>query len=219
MEEILAQKREFVGKKLKSLRKKGFVPAILYGPEISPSIPLQVKKEELEEIVKKIGSSSMINLNFEGKKYSVLIHEIQRDPITDEIIHVDFFQPSLKEEIEAKVPLVFEGVAPAVKELGGTLVKNVSEIEVKCLPKNLPKEIKVDISKLKTFEDAIFVKDLKVPPKVKILRNPDDILAFVAKPEKIEEELAKPIEEKIEEIEVIKKEKPKETEEEEKEEE
>jgi len=216
MEEILAQKREFVGKKLKSLRKKGFVPAILYGPEISPSIPLQVKKEELEEIVKKIGSSSMINLNFEGKKYSVLIHEIQRDPITEEIVHVDFFQPSLKEEIEAKVPLVFEGVAPAVKELGGTLVKNVSEIEIKCLAKNLPKEIKVDISKLKTFEDTILVKDLKVPPKVKILRNPNDILAFVSPPEKVEEELGKPIEERVEEVEKIEK---KEKEEEEKKEE
>jgi len=216
MEEILAQKREFVGKKLKSLRKKGFVPAILYGPEISPSIPLQVKKEELEEIVKKIGSSSMINLNFEGKKYSVLIHEIQRDPITEEIVHVDFFQPSLKEEIEAKVPLVFEGVAPAVKELGGTLVKNVSEIEIKCLAKNLPKEIKVDISKLKTFEDTILVKDLKVPPKVKILRNPNDILAFVSPPEKVEEELGKPVEERVEEVEKIEK---KEKEEEEKKEE
>jgi len=216
MEEILVQKREFVGKKLKSLRKKGFVPAILYGPEISPSIPLQVKKEELEEIVKKIGSSSMINLNFEGKKYSVLIHEIQRDPITEEIVHVDFFQPSLKEEIEAKVPLVFEGVAPAVKELGGTLVKNVSEIEIKCLAKNLPKEIKVDISKLKTFEDTILVKDLKVPPKVKILRNPNDILAFVSPPEKVEEELGKPIEERVEEVEKIEK---KEKEEEEKKEE
>jgi large subunit ribosomal protein L25 len=216
MEEILAQKREFVGKKLKSLRKKGFVPAILYGPEISPSIPLQVKKEDLEEVVKKTGPSSMINLNFEGKKYSVLIHEIQRDPITEEIVHVDFFQPSLKEEIEAKVPLVFEGVAPAVKELGGTLVKNVSEIEIKCLAKNLPKEIKVDISKLKTFEDTILVKDLKVPPKVKILRNPNDILAFVSPPEKVEEELGKPIEERVEEVEKIEK---KEKEEEEKKEE
>jgi len=212
--EILAQKRELVGKGLKSLRKKGFVPAILYGPEISPSIPLQIKKEELGKILKKIGPSSMIDLNLEGKKYSVLIQEIQRDPITEEIIHVDFFQPSLKEEIEARVPLVFEGIAPAVKELGGTLVKNVTEIEIKCLPKNLPKEIKVDISKLKTFDDAILVKDLKVPPKVKVLRNPEDILAFVAPPEKVEEELAKPIEEKIEEVEVIKKEKPQKTEEE-----
>lgn len=214
MKEILAEKRKLVGKGLKSLREKGFIPAILYGPEISSSIPLQIKKEELEEILKKIGSSSMVDLNLEGQKYSVLIQEIQRDPITEEIIHVDFFKPSLKEEIEARVPLVFEGVAPAVKELGGTLVKNVTEIEIKCLPKNLPKEIKVDISKLKTFDDAILVKDLKIPPKVKVLRSPEDILAFVAPPEKVEEELAKPIEEKIEEVEVIKKEKLQKTEEE-----
>jgi large subunit ribosomal protein L25 len=216
MEEILAQKRELKDKNLKELRKKGFIPAILYGPKISSSIPLQVRKDEFERIFKKTGGSSMINLNLEGKKYSVLIQEIQRDSVSDEIIHIDFFQPSLREEIEAKVPLVFEGVAPAVKELGGTLVKNVSEIEIKCLAKNLPKEIKVDISKLKTFEDTILVKDLKVPPKVKILRNPNDILAFVSPPEKIEEELTKPIEAKIEEVETVKKEKAKEVSEEEK---
>jgi large subunit ribosomal protein L25 len=214
MNKILAEKRKLGRKNLQLLRKKGFIPAILYGPEISTSIPLQLDKKEFEKILKKMEGSSMLELNLEGKKYSVLIKEIQRDPISDEILHIDFFQPSLKEEIETKVPLVFEGVTPAVKELGGTLVKNISEIEIKCLAKDLPKEIKVDISKLKTFEDAILVKDLKVPQKVKILRNPNDILAFVAPPEKVEEELTKPVEEKIEEVEVIKKEKTKEAEEE-----
>jgi large subunit ribosomal protein L25 len=95
------------------------------------------------------------------------------------------------------VPLIFEGESKAVKELGGTLVKNISEIKVKALPLNLPKEIKVNIEKLKTFEDEIFVSDLKLPEGVKILKNPKEIVAFVAPPEKVEEELAKPVEEKV----------------------
>jgi large subunit ribosomal protein L25 len=145
------------------------------------------------------------------QKYLVLIQEIQRDPLTEEPIHVDFFQPSLKEKIEIKIPLVFEGEAPAVKETGGTLVKNISELEIKALPQNLPKEIRVNVETLRTFEDKILIRDLKLPEGIEVLRNPEEIVASVTPPEKIEEELAKPVEEKVEEVEKI--EKPKEEEE------
>jgi large subunit ribosomal protein L25 len=114
----------------------------------------------------------------------------------------------LDEEITATVPLVFEGQALAVKDLGGTLVRNIHELEVKALPQNLPHEIKVDISKLKTFEDNILVKDLIIPKEVKILKTPDETIAFVSEPEKIEEELEKPIEEKVEEVEKVEEKKP-----------
>lgn len=203
----------------KESRKKGKIPAVLYGPSLK-NLNLEVDPEEFEKTYKKVGSSSMINLLVDKKKFLVLIQAVQRNPISDKPIHVDFFQPSLKEEIEARIPLVFEGEVPAVKELGGTFVRNFAEIEIKSLPQHLPHEIRVDISKLKTFEDIIFVKDIPVPENVKILRNPDDIVAFIARPEKVEEELAKPAEEKIEEVEVIKKgkteEETKETQEEEK---
>ena len=94
-----------------------------------------------------------------------------------------------------------------MKNLGGTLVKNISEIEVKALPQHLPKEIKINVEELKTFEDKVLIKDLQLPEGVKILRSPEEIIAHVAPPEKVEEELQKPIEEKVEEVEKVEKEK------------
>jgi len=140
-----------------------------------------------------------------------LIHDIQFDPLTGKPIHIDFYQPELKEEVEVTVSLIFEGVPPAVKDLGGTLVKNISEVEVKAKPQSLPHEIKVDIGNLKTFEDNILIKDLIVSKEVKILKEPEEIVAKVTRPEKVEEELEKPVEEKVEEVEKVEK-KPKEEE-------
>ncbi|GAI38315.1 unnamed protein product, partial [marine sediment metagenome] len=104
---------------------------------------------------------------------------------------------------EVAVPIVFEGEAPAVKELDGTLVKEIQEVEIKALPQNLPHEIKVSIENLKTFEDEILIKDLKLPEGVKIQKEPNEIVAVVTSPEKVEEELEKPIEEKVEEVEEV----------------
>ena len=112
----------------------------------------------------------------------------------------DFYQPRLDEEISAEVPLVFIGEAPAVKDLGGTLVKNIHELEVKALPQNLPHEIKVNLDMLKTFDDDILVKDLEVPQGVKIMKGQDEIVALVSQQVKVEEELSKPVEEKVEEV-------------------
>ena len=151
----------------------------------------------------------MISLETEGKKEKnlVLIHEIKFDPMSGVPTHADFYQPILTEEIQVKIPLIIEGEAPAVKNLGGTLVKNISEIEVRALPQHLPKEIKINVGGLETFEDKVLIKDLILPEGVKILRSPEEIIARVAPPEKVEEELQKPIEEKVEEVEKIEKEK------------
>ena len=205
---LTAKVRKEVGKKVKKLRERGVLPAILYGPKIKNQT-LEVDLKEFEKVYKKAGESTLISLETspEKEKYLVLIQEVARDPLTDRPIHVDFYQPSLKEEIEAKVPLIFEGVSPAVKELGGTLFKNIQEVEVKALPQDLPKEIKVNIENLKTFEDYILIKDLKVKEGVKILKEPEEIVAQVTPPEKVEEELEKPIEEKVEEVERVEKKK------------
>jgi len=200
----------------------GVLPAVLYGHKIK-NLNLELDLKEFEKIYKEAGESSLItlviakgkdeaeasslSLNVEEKKqkFLVLIHDIQFDHLTEKPIHIDFYQPELKEEVEVTVPLIFEGEAPAVKDLGGTLVKNISEVEVKALPQNLPHEIKVDIGNLKTFEDNILIKDLIVSKEVKILKEPEEIVAKVTQPEKVEEELEKPVEEKVEEVEQIKK--------------
>jgi len=212
---LSAKIRKATKKKVKALRNKGVMPAVLYGPKTKNTL-LEVNEKEFENIFKEAGESSLISLEIEGekptvhaqKKAVVLIHDIEREPLTGKIIHIDFYQPALDKEIEAHVALIFEGEAPAVKELGGTLVKNFSEIEVKALPQNLPKEIKVDVSVLKTFEDNILIKDLKILPEVKVLKkHAEEIVASVTPLEKVEEELEKPIEEKVEEVEKVEKKK------------
>lgn len=204
---ISAKIRRDDGEKTKTLRKKGLLPAVAYGPKLK-AISLKVDFKDFKKVYRDAGESSLINLQLpeEKKEYPVLIHDIQHDPISGEPLHVDFYQVSLTEEVEAKVPLIFEGTSLAVKESGGTLIRNFSELEIKALPQNLPKEIQISIEKLKTFEDKILIKDLKLPKEIKVSKEPNEILAWVAPPEKVEEELEKPPEEKIEEVEVIEKE-------------
>lgn len=206
---LSAKIRKDTKKKIKALRNKGIIPAVLYGPKTKNTL-LEVNEREFEKIFKETRESSLVSLDVEGKKekFIILIHEIVKEPLTGKVTHIDFYQPLLDKEIEARVALVFEGEAPAVKELGGTLVKNFSEIEIKALPQNLPKEIKVNVSVLKTFEDNILIKDLTIPPEIKVLKkHADEIVASVTPSEKVEEELEKPIEEKVEEVEKVEKKK------------
>lgn len=200
--------RKNVAKKNKSPSKKGVLPAVFYGPSIK-NFNLEVDLKDFEKIYHEAGESSLISLNVEGEKrnFLVLIHDIKFDSFTGKPVHVDFYQPPLEKEVEVTVPLIFEGISPAVKELGGTLVKNISEIKLKAKPQNLPKDIKVNIEKLKTIEDNIKISDLKTPEGVRILREKEEIIASVTPLEKIEEELVKPIEEKVEEVEKVEKKK------------
>jgi large subunit ribosomal protein L25 len=196
---IEGKKRETLGKKVKTLNGQGIMPAVLYGPEIK-SMPVQVNSIEFNKLYEKAGESSLITLKIASKEYPVLIYDTKRDPLTSNITHVDFYQPILTEEVETSVPVVFIGESLAVKDLGGTLLKEVQELEVKALPQNLPHEITVDISVLKTFEDEILIKDLILPPNVKVSKNAQDLVAVVTPPQKVEEELEKPIEEKVEDV-------------------
>lgn len=199
---LSAKTRQEAGKKVRALREKGIVPAVLYGPK-TETLSLEVEEKDFEKALREAGESSLISLSVDKKKYLVLIHAVEIDAISKRPIHVDFYQPRLDEEISAEVPLVFTGEAFAVKDLGGTLVKNIHEVEVKALPENLPHEIKVGLEKLKTFEDTILVKDLVLPANVRIAKGLDDIVALVSQPQKIEEELSKPVEEKVEEVQKV----------------
>jgi len=185
-----------------ALRKKGELLGVLYGPKIKNK-SLKLDYKTFEKIYSEAGLSSLIFLDVGGEKSPVLIHDVQKDSLTSKFLHVDFYQPRLEEKIEAKIPLIFEGELRAVKDLGGTLIKNIQELEVKALPQNLPKEIIINVEDLKALGDNILIKDLKLPKEVEILREPDEIVAFISAPEKVEEELKKPIEEKVEEVEKV----------------
>lgn len=196
------------GKKVEELREVGIVPAVLYGPGLK-NLNLSVDRKEIEKILSMAGQSSLVSLEIEGskEKYMVLISDIDRNGVTEKLMHVDLYQPDLTKEIEAEVELVFEGESKAVKESGGTLVKNISEITVKGMPQRLPSQINVNIDVLTDFEKVIMVKDLVLPEGVKAVKNPEEIIALVIPVEKVEEELEKPIEEKVDEVEKIEKEK------------
>ena len=196
------KKRKDLKRKVKNLREKGILPGVLYGPGLE-NLPLEIDLKEFEKVFETAGESSLIKLLIDKKEYLVLIHALEFDALSQRATHVDFYQPKLDEEIKVTVPLVFEGEAPAVKELSGTLIKNIHELEIKALPEKLPHEIKVNVEGLKALEDNILVKDLEIPEGVKIEKDPDEIVALVAAPQKVEEELAKPVEEKVEEVEKV----------------
>ena len=185
-------------------RNKESIPGVLYGPGME-NIVLEVDSKEFMKAYEDAGESSLINLEpFEGsEKYLVLIHDTQRDPLTGNIIHIDFYQPDLKKEVEVEVPLRFTGEAPAVKELGGTLVRNFLEVEVSALPEKLPYDIEVNVDKLVTFDDIVTIADLVVPEGVEILKESDEIIALVT-PIVVEEE-PEPIEEDVDSVEKIEK--------------
>jgi len=178
--------RKEKGKQNKKLRKEGWIPAILYGEKIK-NTPLKVKEEDFNRIYKKAGESSLIALETENGKVEVLIYDILKDPLKGKILHIDFYHPSVKKEVSAEIPLVFVGKSEAIDNLGGVLVKELQTLEVKGLPQRLPREIKVDISLLKTFEDRILVKDLNLPEGITPLRDKQDIVCLVTPPEQEQE--------------------------------
>lgn len=204
---LIAQTRK--NQSSNKLRQSGWVPAVIYGPKVRNQA-LQVESSAFDRVFAKTGESALISLkikNSETKDQQVLalVHDLQKDPVTDKIIHVDFYAPRLDQTMHVTIPLVFEGWAGAVVDLDGTLVKNIQEVEIEVLPKDLPHEIKVDISCLRTFEDKIFIKDLKIPTGVKILADAGEVIALVMPP-RSEEELAalgEAPEEKVEEIEKV----------------
>jgi len=189
---------------------------VLYGPGFSPAV-LSVLKKEFDTAYKQVGESSLVQLEVAGKATPVLIRDVQHHPLSGVAIHIDFYQPRLDEKIKIMVPLTLEGEAPAVKDFEGTLIQNMHEIEVLALPQDLPSDIVVDVSILKTLEDRILVEHLVVDAKVEITAEKDWIVAQVMPPENVEEELTKPVEEEaaavagVEKVEEKKEEEPGET--------
>jgi large subunit ribosomal protein L25 len=209
--ELKAEPRAILGGKVKSLRDSGLIPAALYGKG-QETLTLQVPVKEFTKVLKEAGESTLVYINVGDKSYPTIIKDVSRDPVKDYVVHADFYKVNLSEKIKAMVPVVFVGESPAVKDFSGIFVRNINELEVEALPQNLPHEISIDISSLKTFEDQILVKDIKLEGDAKIEAEADAILALV-QPPKSEEELAEDLagtEKTVDDVEVIKKEKPEE---------
>lgn len=196
MEEIIleVQPRGELGKnKVKDLREKGFIPAVIYA-EGKKSQPIKVSHRQLWQLIHQHRLESMvINLKMQDDKkqkgMSCLIKEIQHDPVKGDIIHVDFNEISLTKVIRVNVPVVAKGEPIGVKQEGGSLEHILWEIEVECLPTDIPKDIEVDVSLLKIGDD-IHIKDIAFPSNIKVMNNPEAIVFSVTAP--IKEEVVAP---------------------------
>jgi len=183
-------------------RSEGFVPAIVYGKGFD-NAKIALEKVSFLRLYKEAGTSNLIEVEIDGEKgLKTLIHEVQVDPITSAVTHVDFFKVNMKEKIHADIPLNFIGDSPAVINLEGSLITSKDSIEVECLPSDLIPELEVDISGLDDFEKNIKISDLKVPAGVAILDDPEEIVVFVQEP-RSEEELSDLETEVVEDVSAI----------------
>ena len=193
---LAATRRDVFGKETKTLRRRGVIPAVLYGHGI-PTQHLSIDAHTFERLYEQVGETSLLDLSVDGSaSVKVLVQDVHRDPVQDRVLHADFHQVSMTEAIEAEIPLTFIGESSAVKEQGGVLVKSLDQVKVRCLPGDLVPAIEVDIAALKTFDDAIHVRDLVIGKGLKVLGRVDEVVATVAPP-RSEEEL-KSLEEKVE---------------------
>jgi len=185
--------RTATGRRAKHVLDKGAVPAVVYGHGLE-SKNVQVNATEFRKMYRAAGSSSLIDLTLDGAQSAkVLIKDVQYEPVSMKHVHVDFQQVRMDEEMTADIPLTVVGESPAVKQLAGTLVQSLDSVQVRCLPADLPHEILVDISVIKTFDDSISVADLKVPAGVTVENDPNATVATVAAP--LTEEQLKKLEE------------------------
>ncbi|MFQ5813623.1 MAG: 50S ribosomal protein L25, partial [Anaerolineae bacterium] len=189
--ELKMQKRKVLGKKVKNLRREGLVPAVLYGHE-TDSVPLQVEERELNRVLARAGGHRLIALKIgrARKRRMALARDVQWDVITRKPLHVDFYAVVMTEKITTEVPLVFVGEAPAAEQVGAMVLQGLDEVEVRCLPGDLIEAIEVDLSGLEEIDQAIYVKDLRVPPTVDVLTDTEELVAKVtwAAAEEVEEE-------------------------------
>ncbi|MBI5530161.1 MAG: 50S ribosomal protein L25 [Candidatus Doudnabacteria bacterium] len=206
--QLKASLRDIKTTKPAKLRKEGLLPAVLYGNKVQ-NVSLSVNAREFDKILKKAGESTVIDLQTEdGKNHPVLIHDIQNHYLTSVPTHVDFYEVSMTTKLKANVAIEFTGESQAVKALGGVLVRVLNEVEVECLPADLPHNIEVNVEVLKTLQDTVHVKDLKVPANVKILTPADELVIKVQPPRDVEAELAAPVVEDVSKVEGAAEEKP-----------
>jgi len=175
----LSVKKRDMAEKAKDYRKQGFVTGEYYGKGIT-NISLAIPYQDFRKVYKKAGKSTILNLEIEGEKPTyALVHEVDYNPVSDQYIHVDFMHVDLDKEVETKIPFVFVGTSPAVKDLQGTFNTAMDGVEVKCLAKDLISSVEVDISSLVDFNSVIRVSDLKLPSNITVISPADVVIATV----------------------------------------
>ncbi len=206
---LVASRRLVLGKRVKRLRDQGLLPAVIYGPG-REALPLEIRTQDFITIYDRAGTSSLVDLKIDDlPPAKVLMHEPDRDSLSGRPIHVDLFSVKMTEKIKTEIPLRFIGVSEAVEGLDGTLITNLTELEVECLPTDLAPEIEVDLSKLKTFDDQILIRDIALPKGIELTDSDPELAVAIVNPpktdEELEAELSEPIEDEPPEVELSEK--------------
>jgi large subunit ribosomal protein L25 len=178
---IQATKRDVLGKRTRFLRRQGITPAHLFGHSLE-SLALQCDTDELKKIVARAGTTRLIALNVEGDKEpkNVFLREIQKDALTRELLHVDFYQVRKGEKMTMDVPIVLIGEAPALKGKGRILSRGTTVLSLECLPEKVPPQIEVDISVLAELDQSIFIKDIHLDPEILVHDDPELLVVKIS---------------------------------------
>ncbi|MGD8625209.1 MAG: 50S ribosomal protein L25 [Anaerolineae bacterium] len=198
--ELKTSSRQILGKKVKHLRAEGVIPGVLFGAKV-PTTHIQVDERDLSKALQEAGATALIDLYVDDnpEPHVVLAREIQRDILTSRLQHVDFYQVQLDRMVKTMPALEIVGQSPLVESGAAVLVRVLTQIEVECLPTDLIDSIEVDVTSLETLNDSITLADLDVPPGVRILADPSDVVASVVPPRAALEEI-EPEEEELEEM-------------------
>ena len=209
--ELEAKERSLLGSKVKRLRREGWVPGVMYGRDFK-SVPLKFDKYDLRDVLSQVGGSQLVNVKVADadEPEFALLREVQRDVITGDLLHVDFYRVMMTETITTEIPLLTVGESPVAEQKEGILLHGIAEIEVECLPGDLVDAIEVDLAELTEVGEAILVEDLAVPAGISVLTDPDEMIARLVPLEEVElERPAAEVEEELimgeegEEVEVI----------------
>jgi large subunit ribosomal protein L25 len=170
-----------------SIRKEGKIPAVFYGKK-EASTPITISYIDFLKVWKEAGESTVISIETPLGIKESLIQDVDIDPVSGKPRHADFYIFEEGHKVEVELPLEFIGVAPAVKDLGGMLVRVLHELKIEAMPKDLPHNIQVDISSMSHFGDQILAKDIQIPAGVTILTHDDEVIATISAPREETEE-------------------------------
>jgi large subunit ribosomal protein L25 len=167
---LSGSKRTVSGRKVKTIRSQGQIPATIYGKKVK-SVSISIPQDAFIKVYDQAGETGLIELQLEKDARPVLVHTVQVHPVSDAILHVEFHQVDLKEKVHAKVSIEQSGTSPAVEQKLGVLLNVLNEIEVEALPADLPEKIIVDITKLAEVNQELKVADLSIPTGVTVLTD------------------------------------------------
>ncbi len=179
--ELSANTREILGKKVKVLRRQGITPVHLFGRNVEP-VPLQCDTTELRHVLAQAGKTGIVSLKLDKVKTprNVMVREVQREPRTGELLHVDFYQVRMEEKIRVEVPIVPVGEAPALKSKENFLAQELNSLTIECLPDQIPGRVELDLGSLNEVEQAIRVKDIRLDDGITVFNNPEQLVAKIS---------------------------------------